>query len=83
MVHELSSPEAVLEEMRRVLKPGGWVILSDFGYTRISKQICRSHREGAHGPFSVNELETLFTKTGLNNVKVSPVKHWVIGIGRK
>ena len=81
--HELSSPEAVLAEMLRVLKPGGWVVISDFRDTRISKLICRSHREDAHGPFSVNELETLFTKTGLSNVKVSPVRHWVIGVGRK
>jgi len=81
--HELSSPEAVLAEMLRVLKPSGWVIISDFRDTRITRLICRSHSEDAHGPFSVNELETLFIKTGLNNVKVSPIKHWVIGVGRK
>jgi ubiquinone/menaquinone biosynthesis C-methylase UbiE len=81
--HELSSPEAVLAEMLRVLKPNGWVIISDFRDTRISKLICRSHHEGAHGPLSVHELETLFMKAGLNNVKVRPLKHWVMGVGRK
>jgi ubiquinone/menaquinone biosynthesis C-methylase UbiE len=81
--HELSSPEAVLTEMLRVLKPNGWVMITDFRDTRISRLICRSHREGAHGPFSVHELETLLTKTGLNHVKVNSVKHWVIGIGKK
>jgi FkbM family methyltransferase len=81
--HELSNPEAVLKEMGRVLKPSGWIIMSDFRDTRISKLICRSHRKDAHGPFSVNELETLLTKTGLNNVKVIPVKHWIMGVGRK
>jgi ubiquinone/menaquinone biosynthesis C-methylase UbiE len=81
--HELSSPEGVLAEMLRVLKSDGWVIISDFRDTRISKLICRSHREGTHGPFSVNELETLFIKAGLNDVNVGPVKHWVIGVGKK
>lgn len=81
--HELSSPEAVLAEMLRVLKPNGWVMITDFRDTRISRLICRSHREESHGPFSVHELETLFTKAGLKNVKVSPVRHWVIGVGKK
>jgi ubiquinone/menaquinone biosynthesis C-methylase UbiE len=81
--HELLSPGAVLAEMLRVLKPNGWVIISDFRDTRISKLICRSHREESHGPFSVHELETLFIQAGLKSVKVSPVRHWVIGIGKK
>jgi ubiquinone/menaquinone biosynthesis C-methylase UbiE len=81
--HELSSPEAVLMEMLRVLKTNGWVMITDFRDSRISRLICRSHREGSHGPFSVNELETLFTKAGLKSVKVSPVRHWVMGIGKK
>lgn len=81
--HELSSPEAVLTEMLRVLKPSGWVVITDFRDTKVSRIICRSHREDAHGPFSVYELEALFTKAGMKNVKVSPVRHWVIGVGRK
>jgi ubiquinone/menaquinone biosynthesis C-methylase UbiE len=81
--HELSNPEAVLAEMLRVLKPNGWVMITDFRDTRISRLICRSHREESHGPFSVHELETLFKKAGLKNVRVSPVRHWVIGVGQK
>jgi len=81
--HELSSPEAVLTEMLRVLKPSGWVMITDFRDTKVSRIICRSHREESHGPYSVNELETLFIKAGLKNVKVSPIRHWVIGVGRK
>ncbi len=81
--HELASPKAVLEEMLRVLKPGGWVLITDFGDTRISRLICRSHREGSHGPFSVQELDTLFAKVGLKNVRIRSVGHWVIGVGQK
>jgi ubiquinone/menaquinone biosynthesis C-methylase UbiE len=81
--HELSSPEAVLAEMLRVLKPSGWALITDFRDTKVSRLICRSHREESHGPFSVHELETFFTKAGLKNVKVRPVRHWVIGVGQK
>lgn len=81
--HELSNPEAVLEEMLRVLKPDGWVIITDFRDTRIGKRIGAAHKEEAHGPFSVNELESLFTNAGLSNIKAYPAKHWVIGVGRK
>jgi ubiquinone/menaquinone biosynthesis C-methylase UbiE len=81
--HELSRPELVLSEVLRVLKPSGWVMITDFRDTKISRFICRSHLEGAHGPFSVHELETLFARAGLKNVKVRPVRHWVIGVGQK
>jgi len=83
VLHELSSPEAVLAEMLRVLVPGGWAMITDFRDTKISRLICRSHRQGPHGPFSVHELEALFTEAGLKNVKVRPVRHWVIGVGKK
>jgi ubiquinone/menaquinone biosynthesis C-methylase UbiE len=81
--HEVSSPEAVLAEMLRVLRPNGWVMITDFRDTRLSRLMCRSHREESHGVFSVHELETLFIRAGLKNVEVRPVRHWVIGVGKK
>ncbi|MFQ5887446.1 MAG: class I SAM-dependent methyltransferase [Candidatus Hydrothermarchaeales archaeon] len=81
--HELSSPETVLTEMARVVKPGGGVIVADFRDTWLGRRFCAPHGEDAHGPFSVNELEALFARDGLSGVKVSPVRHWVIGVGKK
>jgi ubiquinone/menaquinone biosynthesis C-methylase UbiE len=81
--HELSNPETVLKEIHRVLKPNGKIIVIDFRNTWIGKLICKSHSKDAHGPFTVNELKSLFAKSGLNNIKVYPVKHWVIGVAEK
>ena len=82
--HELSDPDSVLGEIIRILKPGGWVIVTDFrGDTRIGSKIAAAHNAEAHGPFSVNDLQALFTKTGLNNVNVRQIKNWAIGVGEK
>ncbi|NJD51954.1 MAG: class I SAM-dependent methyltransferase [Candidatus Methanoperedens sp.] len=81
--HELSEPGSCLKEMIRVLKPGGWLIVTDFRNTRIGKRTGAAHNREAHGPLSVDELGTLFADAGLGNVKVYPVKHWVVGVGKK
>lgn len=81
--HELSDPELVLREMLRVLKPGGWVVVTDFRDTRIGRRIGAAHREGSHGPFGVEGLAALLSQAGLENVRATPVRHWVIGAGRK
>lgn len=81
--HELARPEAALAEMLRVLQPGGWVMITDFRDTWIGKRIGAAHREEAHGPWSVGELETLLARAGLRYVTVRPVRHWVIGVGEK
>lgn len=81
--HELAQPGMVLREMVRVLRPGGWAIVTDFRDTRIGNRIAAAHQDGSHGPFSVNELETAFSEAGLKNVKVDPIKHWIIGKGQR
>lgn len=83
LLHEVPDPGAVLREMTRVLKPNGRVIITDFRDTKITRMMESTHRENAHGPFSVDELTMLFNKVGLKKVKVGPEKFWVIGTGKK
>jgi ubiquinone/menaquinone biosynthesis C-methylase UbiE len=84
VLHEVSSPETVLMEIIRVLKPNGRVVLTDFlGGTWLGKMEVAAHSADAHGPFSVNELETLFAKCGLRDVKARGVRSWIIGMGTK
>lgn len=80
--HELSSPETVLSEIRRVLKIGGWVIITDFRDTWVTRLVAR-HREDAHGPFSAIELETLFANVGFRDLKVSPIRSFILGVAKK
>ncbi len=81
--HEFSSPDTVLAEMFRVLKPGGWIIITDYRRdTWIGRRIAAYH-EDTHGPFSATELDALFVNASLNNVKVSQIKNFILAVGKK
>jgi len=84
VLHEVSNPESVLLEMIRVLKSDRWVIITDFlSNTLLGKMEVRAHSKEAHGPFDTRELESLFNKAGLKEIKVFVEKRWIIGIGKK
>ncbi len=83
MLHEVANPEQTLTEMVRVLKPNGWVIITDFRKTYFNKWICHFHSKEPHGPLHPHELEVLFAKVGLRNRKVYPIKSFIIGVGKK
>ncbi|MCL5986037.1 MAG: class I SAM-dependent methyltransferase [Actinobacteria bacterium] len=83
VLHELSQPQKALDEIIRVLKPGGLVVISDFRNTSVGRRIAVAHREGDHGPFSLEEFKTLLSDTGFLNVKVDAIRHWVLASGQK
>lgn len=81
--HELSEPKKALAEIKRVLRPGGFVILTDFRDTPIGKRIGAAHNAEDHGPFSPEELKALIADAGFVNVTVETIKNWVLGMGQK
>lgn len=81
--HELAEPEKVLVEIERVLKPGGFVVISDFRDTSLGKRIAARHRKEAHGPFSPEEFKAILGKAGFITVEVDVVRHWVLAVGQK
>lgn len=82
--HELVRPELAMQEMVRVVRPGGRVIVTDFrADTWIGSRIAAAHRSEDHGPFRLEELKTLFLQAGLDDVRVSAVRNFVMGVGVK
>ncbi|MBI4285360.1 MAG: class I SAM-dependent methyltransferase [Chloroflexi bacterium] len=82
--HELANPPLALQEMVRVVRPTGRVIITDFrSGTWVGNRIGRAHRTEDHGPFSQQETMALFLGAGLQNIKVSVVRNFIIGVGTK
>lgn len=75
--HELSDPELAMKEMVRVLKTGGWIIINDF--RNIHGR--RSHFK--HRSYSMEEFENLFSQNKLTEIRIFPVKRWVMAVGKK
>jgi len=84
VLHELSHTEAILSEIKRVMKTGGWIIITDFRKdTWIGRRIDSGHKESVHGPFTAGELDKLFNKIGFKNVKVKQIRNFILGVGKK
>ncbi len=82
--HELKSPALALEEMVRVVRPGGRVIVADIrGDTWIGRLNGAHHGPRSHGAWRPKELEKLFVNGGLRDVNVSTVRQGIIGVGTK
>lgn len=65
--HHLSRPEAVLNEIKRLLKPGGKAVLSDFNERGLEIiNACHSHegKKHDHSRHGLNEAEDYFIKNG-------------------
>lgn len=83
LIHEFAEPKVILEEMMRVLKKDGWVIITDFRDTRLGKYVGKGYMKEAHGAFSVEKLKQLFESCRLDNIDTKMYRHWVIGVGQK
>ena len=74
--HELSNPETALSEIRRVLKPGGTLLIADFakGETRWDERY-----------YTPEEVEAMLKRGGFTQIEVEKVPgvHYLFAIGRK
>jgi ubiquinone/menaquinone biosynthesis C-methylase UbiE len=82
VLHELSSPDTVLSEISRVLKTRGHLVITDFRDTFMGR-IVSHHGKNEHGPFKISELESLLSKTGFRDLKVSPIRSFLLAVVKK
>ncbi|HNV69012.1 MAG TPA: class I SAM-dependent methyltransferase [Candidatus Ozemobacteraceae bacterium] len=75
-MHEMSEPAKIWAEVYRVLKPGGAAFIVDF-------RDRHGYHDDAHGPYSVEQMQTLYTDAGFRTIHVEPQRHFVIGIAEK
>lgn len=76
LFHELEPPEPLLREIRRVLRPGGCMLIIDW---EKNEEACE------HGPplqhrVAVKTTKRQVTKTGFHNVEIVPGFHFHYGV---
>jgi ubiquinone/menaquinone biosynthesis C-methylase UbiE len=85
MLHHLprKTRQQCATEIRRVLKPGGWVLAVDFGRPTRRGLLAHFHR---HGHVAVADIMSVLDNAGLTTVESGPVGmndlHFVLGEAR-
>lgn len=83
LLHEVRDPRAVLEEVVRVLRPGGLFVFQDFRDGFFWKVFRRFHSGDANGPLSVGELYTALAELGVDEIAIQTRRLRYIASGRK
>ena len=66
-LHHIDNPEIAINEIYRVLKPGGTIYISDF--VEHSNSALKKRMHDIWSGFKVNEIEIWFIKKGFKNIK--------------
>jgi ubiquinone/menaquinone biosynthesis C-methylase UbiE len=76
--HELDRPQEALAEQLRVLKPGGYMIFSDFRPTRLVGMV-----EKRHPPHPPPEVESMVREAGFADTELAVRRHRVLLSARR
>ena len=84
LLHEVTDLGALLAEIRRLLRPGGHVLLRDFRRSLVSRAMVRVfHGTGVVGPLTSEQLDRALRAAGFDEVEVVPDRWAHIGSGRR
>jgi ubiquinone/menaquinone biosynthesis C-methylase UbiE len=82
VLHELADPQRAANEMARIAKYGGTVVVADLRPTWLGRKLA-SHGVGTHGPFSAEQMAFLMARAGLSVVSAEVLRHWLVVVARR
>jgi ubiquinone/menaquinone biosynthesis C-methylase UbiE len=80
-LHHLDHPHKAMEELCRVLEPGGRVVAVD--WNPEVHQHKHAHKHGADQGHSEVNIDQLLTDAGFADIHIEPRRSWMIGWARK
>ena len=83
VLHELPDPKKVLREIRRVIRSGGTLIITDFAPDSWIAQHIRAAHDQACKLFTVKEMRRLLSDAGFDVEKVLRQRNFILALSRR
>lgn len=79
--HHLDDPQGACNELARVLRPGGRVVVSDLNIEPSTKAV--AGLKGHDQAFQAEDMSRIMSEAGLSDIQVELVGRWLVGVGTK
>ncbi len=79
--HHLDDPQGACNEMARVVRPGGRIVVSDLNIEPSTKAV--AGLKGHDQAFQAEDMRRIMAKSGLTNIQIETVGRWLVGVGTK